>query len=168
MFSSESGVSHAEMRYRPYGFPMRMLVPLVVSALALAPLAGCAAPLAMAAPLGMDAARVGANAYTRGELRVARFATLEETWQATHLALERLQLTVHTERIGERRWYIMAKDENHGPEMRISLDRRSPVMTRISIRVGIFGDPAVSNQIVRQIDLYLAEVRQQPPFLTDS
>ena len=118
--------------------------------------AGCAAPLlATAAPIGVAAAKAGSSAFTHGELRVARYATMDETWQAVQLALERLQLTVHTERIDERSRYLMAMDEKYWPEMKIRLDRRSPVMTKISIRVGLLGDPAVSNHLLRHIDDFL-------------
>lgn len=124
-------------------------------------LVSCAAPLMAAAPLGFDAARAGASAYSRGKLRVARYATLDEAWQASHDALEQLQLVVHVQRTGQRRWYVMAKDENRGPEIQISLDRRSPVLTRISIRVGILGDLAVSSQVLRHIDAALLQYRDQ-------
>lgn len=141
---------------------MRLVIPFVLALATVLLLTGCATPLIAAVPLGMDAARAGATAYTRGELRVARYATLEETWEATHEALNRLQLVVQVERVGERRWYVMAKDENRGPEMQIRLDRRSPVMTKINIRVGVLGDPAVSSQLLRHIDASLVE-RRSPP-----
>jgi hypothetical protein len=115
---------------------------------------GCAAPLliASAVPLGGAAAQVGTSSYVNGELRVARHVTMDDAWTATHMALEQLELTIHTERIGERRRYIMARDGNRHPEMKIRLDRRSRVLTKISIRVGMIGDLSVSNQLIHQID----------------
>jgi hypothetical protein len=37
------------------------------------------------------------------------------------------------------------------------------VMTKISIRVGIVGDPAVSNHVLRHIDEVLATIRADQP-----
>ncbi len=55
----------------------------------------------------------------------------------------------------------MARDENRYPEMKIQMDRRSPVMTRFSIRVGVLGDPSVSNLLMRHIDQVLLEIREK-------
>lgn len=133
---------------------VRSIVIPTALALLLLTAPGCAAPLvASAAPA---AARAGTSAFVSGEMRIARKASMAETWQAAHDALATLELDIKITRCSDRRRYIMARDGDRGPEIRIQLDRRSPVLTKISIRVGFFGDAAVSRVIVQQIDAQLA------------
>jgi hypothetical protein len=87
----------------------------------------CAAPFAVTA--GMAAAQAGSGAYTGGELRAARYATLDQTMEAVYATIDDLELEILTERTRTRSRYIMAK-EPRGPEFKITVERKSRMATR--------------------------------------
>jgi hypothetical protein len=121
----------------------------------------CAAPFAVTA--GMAAAQAGSGAYTGGELRAARYATLDQTMEAVYATIDDLELEILTERTRTRSRYIMAK-EQRGPEFKITIERKSRMATRIRIRVGIIGDVALSRLTMRRIDYHLAKIASWEEF----
>ncbi len=117
---------------------------------------GCAVPIAVAASAGLAAAEAGSSAWVRGELREAVFADLETVYEAAHAAMRDIEAEVKIERLNERSAYIMAQEDG-GPDIRISMTRRTPKVTRIGVRVTIFGDLATSQVVMERLHAHLRE-----------
>ncbi len=123
------------------GTGLRLLVCLAL----LAP-TGCAAVLLA----GGAAAGAGTVAYVRGDLESTEELTLDQAWSASRAALADLDLTVTaTEKDG-----TSASVTARGADERrilVTLQRRSDRLTHLRIRVGIFGDEALSHIVLEKI-----------------
>lgn len=117
-------------------------------------LTGCAVPVAVATSAGLGAAQAGTSAWANGELRSASYADLDSVFDAVTLAMTDLEVEIVTERRNRRRAYIMAKEPG-GPELRISMRRRTPTLTRIGVRVGMIGDLPSSRAVMLRIRHHL-------------
>jgi hypothetical protein len=123
-------------------------------ALVLAVLPGCVAPTIIASA-GANALQAGTAAFINGELDAAQIAPLEDALAAAVGTLQDLKFgAIHTRR-GEHSVTVYAQETN-GREVRIILVPRSPLVTKINIRVGLMGDQAISR-------LLLAEVQARCP-----
>jgi hypothetical protein len=63
---------------------------------------------------------------------------------------------------GDYNYYIMAKADG-GPEIKVNLKAKSPMITKIEVRVGLMGDAAVSRLVLSRIDAHLG-ITQIPLF----
>jgi hypothetical protein len=111
---------------------------------------GCAVPITVAATAGISAAQAGSTAWVNGELREGVLSDLETTHNAALLALSDLEADIFTERRGSRSSYIMAKEPG-GKEIRISMVRRTPKLTRLGIRIGIIGELSTSRAVLNRV-----------------
>ncbi|APR85902.1 Hypothetical protein A7982_11251 [Minicystis rosea] len=127
----------------------RSLRPLAFSiALSFAALAsGCVA--ATAAGVGALAA-AGTYAYEQGELRTTIDAPLDDAERATRAALEELALPIKDEASDAFNAHVTAK-QVAGGDVKIDLARESDNTTRVSVRVGTFGDERQSRLILQRI-----------------
>jgi hypothetical protein len=132
------------------------LVPLlVVAGLALAQ-TGC---LVVAAGAAAGAAATG-YVYYKGCLSRAYPANIEYALSATRTSLQELQFPLITEEAKDGSAYLASKTAD-GTNVRIWLEMvpsRIPSdgnLTRVSVRVGAFGDEAVSMRILDQIGAHL-------------
>jgi hypothetical protein len=73
---------------------------------------------------------------------------------ATVAAFDELQVPIYTKRRGEFDRFIRGRAEG-GPEIKISLKAKSPLITKIEVRVGLMGDQAVSRLVLARIDQHL-------------
>ncbi len=109
-------------------------------------LTGCIA----AAVGGGVAAGAGTVAYIKGELKATEEANIDRAWQATEQAIDQLRFLVinkvHDAVSGE----IEARTADN-EKIHISLKRKTENLTDISIRVGLFGDEALSRLILDKI-----------------
>lgn len=119
-------------------------------------LPGCTSPVIIASA-GLTAVQTGSSAFIRGELESATVASIRTIYDASLAALADLQLPVEWQVINERNAYIHAR-ESSGRKIKIFLEARSPVVTKINIRVGVWGDQAISR-------LVLAEIHARSPAL---
>lgn len=119
-------------------------------------LSGCtaAAVATVAGTAGIGLAQGQAEAFINGELKAARMVSLDEVEVATLQAMKELKVEVITHRRGPIDAYIMAKSKG-GPEIKVSLKEKTPVVTKIETRVGIMGDQAVSRLVMTRIDAML-------------
>jgi hypothetical protein len=110
---------------------------------------GCAAP-AVIATAGFGALQTGTEAFIRGELESAVANPIAEVYAAAQAALVELGFKVTNSKLGEVNGYIRSK-ETQGRKIVVELEMKSPVVTKINVRVGIFGDQGVSRLILSHI-----------------
>jgi hypothetical protein len=96
------------------------------------------------------AAGAGAVAYMKGELRVTYTAPLDRTWEATLGALDDLHYGVMSSQKSESGGEIEAKRVGED-KVSINVSISGPGTTLVAIRVGIFGDEAISRTIQGKI-----------------
>lgn len=118
---------------------------------------GCATAVAtpVLATAGVSVAQAGYAAFVRGELEVAMRVPLAAAFAATHAALDNLQFTVQRASLDTARGELRAREAS-GRRLSIVLERKTPVVTKINIRVGTFGDQAMSRLILAYIHNQLA------------
>ena len=118
-------------------------VVLALAGLALPTLSGCVAVLA-------GAGAAGAVAYVRGELDVALEAPVDRTVRATNQAILDLKFAKISEsRDVAQDVFVIRNASDQKIEIRV--DRVSDTVSRVKIRVGVFGDEALSLLILDKI-----------------
>lgn len=121
-------------------------------------LSGCgietAAIAAAGATAGFGLAQGQAEAFINGELKAARMVRLDDAWRATRAALHELHVPIKGERRAEFDGFVRGRAEG-GPEIRIQVKAKAPLITKFEIRVGIIGDQAVSRLILARIDYHM-------------
>jgi hypothetical protein len=137
----------------------RLLIALAAAALALC---GCAAPPMIVASAGLTAFQEGSSAFIRGELETADAVPLSLFYQASLDALHDLNFRVVSSSLGPRGARIQAV-ETGGRSIRLDLEKKSPSVTKLNIRVGVFGDQAVSRLIQQSIGTRLPDPATAPP-----
>jgi hypothetical protein len=109
-------------------------------------LAGC---LLVAAGAGAGAG-VATYAYLDGELKAPVEAPLDATYAAAQKAVRELEYRVKSETKDANDAQIVAEKATD-TEVEIRLERWGDKATRVSIRVGVFGDEAESLMILDRI-----------------
>jgi hypothetical protein len=123
---------------------VRALAPLSAVVLAAAA-SGCLA----AAGAGALAA-AGTYAYERGNLHTTIDAPIEDVYRATTAALEQMQLPV-TDSAQDAFGARLTATQTQGGDVKIEMARESDKTTRVSVRVGTFGDEQKSRVILQRI-----------------
>jgi hypothetical protein len=123
---------------------------------------GCALPPAALA-VGATAMQAGAEAYVGGELRAARLITLDEAEQAARAAFDDAAMDVQRAVPRGDARYLRA-GEPRSADVGVLLIRRTPNVTKIRIRVGLLGDPAISQLLLERMDAAIerAKAHEQP------
>jgi hypothetical protein len=116
-------------------------------------LGGCA-PLivapAMMATAGLTAVQAGTTAYVGGVLESAEKGTLAQAYLDALDAVEELRFELVRTTLDEHYALVMAREAG-GRRIRIQLQRKSPIVTKVRIRVGFLGDQAMSRLVLAQI-----------------
>lgn len=123
-------------------------------------LQGCGAPLVIASA-GLGALQTGTTAFIRGELESAEPYPLDVAHQAARDGLVDLRLPIVSERITRNSAAIIAS-ETGGRAVKIYLERKSPVVSKINIRVGVWGDQAMSRLVQQAIQKRFPETFVPP------
>src|SRR5688572_27425549 len=128
------------------------------AACAVAGLGGCGVESAVIAAAGVTAgfglAQGQAEAFINGELKAARMVTFEQAQNAVKSAMEELQ--VPTQALDAGRYDAQFRGQAEGgPKIKVQLKSKSPMITKIEIRVGFMGDQAVSRLVLSRIDEHL-------------
>jgi hypothetical protein len=138
---------------------------LILGALALAQ-GGC---LAVAAGSAAAAAGGAAGyAYYSGKYYREYVANEDDVWAATQTAFKELQLPIDRAERGLPNSYIESQTGD-GVKIHLSLEaRKSPIpvegsISKVSIRVGAFGDGTISERILDQIDSHLSPTLSPSP-----
>jgi hypothetical protein len=96
------------------------------------------------------AAGAGTVAYIKGELQTTYAASLDRTYQATLEALKDLDYRIISAQKDGAEGEIQAKKIG-GEKVKVNLSISGPGSTLVKIRVGIFGDEALSRTISSRI-----------------
>jgi hypothetical protein len=105
---------------------------------------GCAALL-----VG-GAAGAGAVAYVRGELKSIEDVSLDQAWPAAKQAMSDLELVVTSSEKDAFNGELTARGAGD-KKIVVKLTKQSDAVTEIKIRVGAFGDEAMSRKILESI-----------------
>jgi len=126
-------------------FAMRKMLGLVLGA-GLLLQTGCAVLLIG----GGAAAGIGGYAFVKGELKSTESAPLDRVWTATLAAMEELKFPVTTQDKDALTAHLVARTAQD-KKIHIRLKALSDNSTEIRIRVGTFGDEALSLLILEKI-----------------
>jgi len=96
------------------------------------------------------AAGAGTVAYIKGELQMNYAAPLDRTWQASLDALQDLDYRINSSQRDGAEGEIEARQIG-GDKVKVGLLVSGPGTTLVKIRVGFFGDEAVSRTVERKI-----------------
>jgi hypothetical protein len=115
---------------------------------------GCLAFPAMFATTmgaGVSAVQAGTASFIGGELESAEATEMHVLYEIIQEVLvEELAFEVTAARAGENYAYIHTR-ETQGRTIRITLERKSPIVTKLNIRVGWFGDQPMSRIVLGAI-----------------
>lgn len=98
----------------------------------------------------VGAAGAGTVAYVRGDLEVVESARLDAVYKAAEKAVGQLELNVVSKTKDALSAAIVARDA-HDKKIRIKLKATAEGSTKLSIRIGIFGDETKSRLIYNKI-----------------
>jgi hypothetical protein len=116
-------------------------------------LAAACAPVVTPEPflsVGLTVAQAGTAAFRQGELSAALRHPLADLHGATLAALERLQIPLETSDLNEKRSVITAREAG-GALIEVNITPVSPVVSGLSIKVGLFGDQPLSRLLLDEI-----------------
>jgi hypothetical protein len=139
---SGSGLGEAMITMIKSQFLLRALGALVLAA-ALAWHSGC---LAVAA----GAAGVGTVAFVRGELAASLDQSFDRSVRATNRAIEDLKFATISEKQDALVAVIVARTAED-TKIEIKVSSVSAAQAKVQIRVGVFGDEALSQRILGEI-----------------
>jgi len=123
---------------------MKNTVALFILLLISLPLiSGCAAVIA-------GGAGAGTVAYIKGELQTNLEASLEKSVEATKLAVDNLKFKKISEQVDSLTGEIIARTAQD-KKITIKLNKFTEKTTKISIRVGVFGDQSLSQSLLEEI-----------------
>ena len=127
------------------------LVLVAVAAPAVLCATGCLTPFDFAANAGLGIAQAGTSSFIQGTLQSAIDRPMEQVFEASKSALAKLGYESTREDI--REFYAeLQSNQSDGSTIVIKLKKSSPKVTGVSIRVGIWGDNAVSRLIFLEIE----------------
>lgn len=125
----------------------KQVVPALLLGLSLLLTIGCAAAVLVG---GGAAAGGGAYAYIKGELKSTEEVSLSRAWKAAQMAMDDLEFQTLNKAKDFFDGEINASGAG-GKEIKVKLKRISDNLTEIKVRVGTFGDRALSEQILDRI-----------------
>jgi hypothetical protein len=96
------------------------------------------------------AAGAGAVAYVRGELTAVEDVSLDQAWSAAKQAMSDLEFSVTSAEKDAFDGKLIARGASD-KKIVVKLERQSDAVTEIRIRVGTFGDEAMSREILEKI-----------------
>lgn len=111
-----------------------------------ASLSGCLTPIDLAANAGLGVAQTGTSIYAQGTLQAAFNAPMEQVIGAVQAVMDELQYPKTFEDLRENA-ATMSFAQTDGSVISVRTKRSSPNVTGLSIRVGFWGDPAISRLI---------------------
>lgn len=129
---------------------MKHIILVIVAALSLAVLNGCA----LLVVGGAAAAGAGTVVYLDGELKDTQNYSLEAVYSASLAGLKDMQFAVVNSSKDTINAKILARTATD-TKVQITLTKQSPTLTEIRIRVGTFGDEQMSRQLLDKIKAHL-------------
>lgn len=124
------------------------IVTIVITASILVLSSGCVAPVIL---LGAGAAGgAGTYAYVNGEVTAVVSASMDHAWGATLAAMKELEFPILSQAKDSLQGQLTAHNAS-GKKVTIKVKKVSDQATEIHIRVGTFGDEALSHVILGKI-----------------
>ena len=123
----------------------RQVVLTIVLACMAAFISGC-----VAAAVGAGVIGVGTVAYIKGDLEAIETQKIDVVYEAARKAMKQLRLQMIKERKDLDSGLIVVRDAE-GQEAKITLKSTEHGGTKVSVRVGLFGDQARSQLIYQKI-----------------
>jgi len=103
---------------------------------------------------GGAVAGAGMVAYAKGELRSTETVSLDQAWSATQAAMADLDFTIISRRLNAISATLVARGAG-GRRVTVGVQRQVGDLTQIYVRVGVFGDEALSRLILEKINAQL-------------
>ena len=103
--------------------------------------------IAFASGCALFAVGAAGYAYAKGELKSTEPAPLDRTWDATVAAVKELQFPIVEQSKDALEARMVAKNAED-KDIRIKLKKVADNSTELHVRVGAFGDEAVSHEIL--------------------
>lgn len=128
-------------------------------------LCGCLTPFDFAANAGLGVAQAGTSSFIQGTLQAAFDKPMEKVFAASKQALEHLGYEITREDTGVHYAQLQGV-QSDGSSIVIKLRKSSEAVTGLSIRVGLWGDNAVSRLILEEIEENLATQTLHPAVQT--
>jgi hypothetical protein len=133
-----------------YRLSLLLSVPLLLTGCAAIPLA----TLGTVAGLTATAVSTGADVYSRGKLDSAELVSLREVRDAVQMGVEEMGLTFELEQSQPGEVASRYRDDL-GALMKITLEARTPTLTRIRIDVGASGSEPTARLMLKRIRAHL-------------
>ena len=92
----------------------------------------------------------GTVAYLKGELKSTEEASIDKTWQAAQEAIKDLEFIVTSKGKDAFSAKLIARDAGD-QKIEIELKKVSEHLTRVTIRVGVFGDEPLSRLMLERL-----------------
>lgn len=137
------------------------LFALAVGAMPVA-MTACAPPMLLASA-GFQALSNGTAVYVNGELEVAYRVPFLDVWAATQDAFTEMQFKIVDARIRSDYKALLFAEELSGRSTSVAVTSRTPVVTKVTIRVGIVGDQSLSRLVMDRIEAKMNEREALPP-----
>lgn len=129
-------------------------MPALFAVAALA-LPGCLTPFDLAANAGLGVAQVGSSSFTQGTLQAAFDKPIGKVVEASRSAMTRLGYEITREDTGTH-YAQLQSAQSDGSSIMLKFRKSSESVTGLSIRVGLWGDSAVSRLILLEVEKELA------------
>lgn len=110
------------------------------------------------ASAGFQALSNGTAVYVNGELEVAYRVPFGRVWEAMQIAMADMQFRIVDARIRTESKALLFAEEVAGRSTTISVTARTPVVTKVTIRVGLIGDQSISRLIMDRLEAKMAEM----------
>jgi hypothetical protein len=100
------------------------------------------------------AAGAGGYAWYNGELSSVESGSIEKAWAASQAAMKDLEFTITEQGKDSLTAHLTARTARD-KKVTVNLKKQTEKLTEIKIRVGTFGDEALSSQILAKIKAHL-------------
>lgn len=114
------------------------------------PLASCVTPIDLAANAGIGVAQAGTSIYSQGTLQAAFSVPMDRVVETVREQMAALSYPKSYEDLRDEAASLNFT-QTDGSTIAVKARRSSPSVTALSIRVGFWGDPAVSRLILDRV-----------------
>lgn len=140
---------------------MRKVIAVLALGVTTLPLASCVTPIDLAANAGLGVAQAGTSIYSQGTLQAAFSVPMERVLDAVRDEMQALHYPGSYEDVRDET-ASLAFTQTDGSSISIKARRSSPAVTGLAIRVGFWGDPAISRLILDRITANLERTGSAP------
>lgn len=126
---------------------MKTWLKSVLLALGMIGLSGCAGAILLGGLAAGGAAGAGAVAYSKGELRATENVSMDQAYNAGQTALKDLELPIIDRSKDALNAKLLARGSGD-KKIVLQLKNKGAQMTEIRVRIGTFGDEALSRRIL--------------------